>query len=63
MTGGRALARVAVLAVVAILGIVGMLLAEGGWDGVFFAMAALPLAVGSWCWWRFRAPHQPRERR
>ncbi|MFT3762235.1 MAG: hypothetical protein QM761_06405 [Pseudoxanthomonas sp.] len=54
MTGARAIWLVSLLALVAIAGIVGMLLAGGGWDWLFFAMAALPPAVGGWCWWRLR---------
>ncbi len=50
MTGRRTLALVLLLALAAIAGIVGMLLAEGGWDLLFLAMTALPLLVGGWRW-------------
>ncbi|MFT4198158.1 MAG: hypothetical protein QM601_09655 [Pseudoxanthomonas sp.] len=56
MTGARALWLVVALALLAVAGIVGMLLAEHGWDGLFFALTALPPAVGAGCWWRLRAP-------
>jgi len=52
MTGARAMWLVVALALVSVAGIVGMLLAESGWDGLFFAMTALPLAAGLWFWWR-----------
>lgn len=54
MTGARALCLVLALALVAIGGIVGMLLAEGAWDRLCFAMTALPLLVGAGCCWRMR---------
>jgi len=52
MTGARAMWLVVALALVSVAGIVGMLLAESGWDGLFFAMMALPLAAGLWFWRR-----------
>ena len=52
MTGARAMWLVVALAAVSVAGIVGMLLAEGGWDWLFFAMTALPLAAGLWFWRR-----------
>ncbi|KAF1049782.1 hypothetical protein [Xylophilus sp.] len=56
MTGARTLAAAVALALACVGGIVGMLLADGGWDWLFFAMTALPLAVGAWRWWRLRVP-------
>jgi hypothetical protein len=58
MTGARAMWLVMALALVSVAGIVGMLLAEGGWDWLFFAMTALPLAAGSW--FRHGAGQAPR---
>ncbi|SBV36688.1 hypothetical protein STPYR_11618 [uncultured Stenotrophomonas sp.] len=58
VTGARAMWQVVALAAVSVAGIVGMLLAEGGWDGLFFAMTALPLAAG--LWFRHRAGRAPR---
>lgn len=55
MTGARAMRLVIVLALLAVGGIVGMLLADGGWDWLFFAMTALPLTVGAGCGWRLRS--------
>lgn len=55
MTGARAIRRILLLALLALGGIVGMLLAGGGWDWLFFAMTALPLLVGACCWWRLRS--------
>lgn len=43
-----------VLALMAIAGIVGMLLTEGAWDRLSFALAALPLAIGAWRGWTHR---------
>ncbi len=54
MTGARAIWLVLALALLALAGIVGMLLADGGWDWLFFAMLLLPPAVGAWQWWRLR---------
>lgn len=45
---GRTYAVVAALALLSVGGIVGMLLSEGAWDLLFFAMAAVPLAFGAW---------------
>jgi len=47
MTGRPALVGIVVLALLSIIGLVGMLLVEGGWDVLFFALAVLPLGVGS----------------
>ncbi|MGB3394347.1 MAG: hypothetical protein WA956_11075 [Stenotrophomonas sp.] len=58
MTGARAMWLVVALAAVSVAGIVGMLLAESGWDWLFFAMAALPLPAG--LWFRHRAARVPR---
>ena len=46
-TGSAAptLGLVLVLALLSIGGLIGMLLAGGGWDLAFFALTALPLAV------------------
>lgn len=55
MSGRRALIILVVLALVCDAGIVGMLLSDNGWDWLFLAMAALPLAFGVWCW---RARHR-----
>ncbi|WP_414902138.1 hypothetical protein ACMT1E_02830 [Sphingomonas flavalba] len=46
MTRPRPLARISALALASIAGIAGMLPAEGGWDLVLFAFAALPLLLG-----------------
>ncbi|WP_187775671.1 hypothetical protein [Luteimonas suaedae] len=46
MKGRQTLLLVTLLALACIAGIVGMLLAEGAWDWLFFAMAASPLAAG-----------------
>lgn len=51
---GRTYALVAALALLGVGGIVGMLLGDGAWDAVFFAMAAAPLAFGAWRYWRLR---------
>lgn len=48
MRGRRTLVIVVLLALLSMGGIVGLLLAEGGWDVVFFGVAALPLGVGAW---------------
>lgn len=48
MKGRRALGVVIVLGLVCMTGIVGMLLVGGGWDWLFFGMAALPLLFGLW---------------
>lgn len=48
MNGRRTMLLVAALALLSIAGIVGMLLADGAWDGCFLALTALPLIVGSW---------------
>ncbi len=63
MTGKRALVLVIALALVAMAGIVGMLLAEGRWDGVCFIMAILPLAAGLGCWWRWHVPRPVKQQR
>ncbi|MFT3907053.1 MAG: hypothetical protein QM718_12160 [Steroidobacteraceae bacterium] len=55
MSGARALWLIVGLAWLAVGGIVGMLLAESGWDWLFFALTASPLVVGAWQWWRLRA--------
>jgi uncharacterized protein (UPF0261 family) len=46
-SAARTLGLVLVLALLSIGGLVGMLLAGGGWDLAFFALTALPLAVAS----------------
>lgn len=46
MRGRHTLPLVMSLALLCIVGIAGMLLAEGAWDWLFFAMAAAPLALG-----------------
>lgn len=51
---GRTYALVAALALLSVAGIVGMLLSDGAWDLLFFAMAAVPLAFGAWRRWRVR---------
>jgi CHASE2 domain-containing sensor protein len=50
VSGRRALAVLVALALVCDVGIVGMLLSDDGWDWLFLAMAALPLAFGVWSW-------------
>lgn len=52
---GRTYALVCSLALLAIVGIAGMLLGEGVWDVVFFAMAASPLVFGAWRRHRLRS--------
>lgn len=54
MTGRRTMTLVVALALVTCIGIVGTLLADGGWDRVFFGMTLLPLPVGAGCAWRSR---------
>lgn len=54
MTGARALWRLLALAALAVTGIVGMLLAAGVWDALFFALAAAPLLVGIGYWHHMR---------
>lgn len=44
-TARRTMGLVLVLALLSIAGLIGMLLAGGGWDLAFFALTALPLAV------------------
>lgn len=44
-SAARTLGLVLVLALLSIGGLIGMLLAGGGWDLAFFALTALPLAV------------------
>ncbi|MFT4248472.1 MAG: hypothetical protein QM581_10675 [Pseudomonas sp.] len=55
MTGARAMWLISALALVCLGGIVGMLLADSGWDWLFFAMATSPLASGCGWWWRHRS--------
>ncbi|MGH8079465.1 MAG: hypothetical protein ACREP7_02745 [Lysobacter sp.] len=45
------------MAAICMSGIVGMLLADGVADVGFFALAALPLAVGLWRWNVHRRRH------
>lgn len=45
VTGRRTMGLVLVLALLSIGGLIGMLLAGGGWDLAFFALTALPLAA------------------
>ncbi len=49
--------RVVLLALVGAGGLVGMLLADGGWDTLFFALTALPLMVGGWRAYALRKAH------
>lgn len=44
-TARRTMGLVLVLALLSIGGLIGMLLAGGGWDLAFFALTALPLAI------------------
>lgn len=60
MTGARALWLLLALAALAVTGIVGMLLAAGVWDALFFAMATAPLLVGLWCRQRVQRTAAPR---
>lgn len=48
MMGQKTLRLVLVMALLSIAGIIGMLLVDSGWDWAFFALTALPLAVGGW---------------
>lgn len=48
MKARRTLLRISALALLSAAGIVGMLLADGVWDALFFMLAALPLLVGGW---------------
>ena len=48
MRAPKILRRVLALALLSVAGIIGMLLVDSGWDWAFFALAALPLAVGGW---------------
>lgn len=65
MTGRRALGLVVTLAVMLMVGIVGMLLVDRDWDGVFLFMTAVPLILGMGCWLRerrrFRYGYRPGE--
>ncbi len=47
MNARRTLSLVVVLALLCVGGIVGMLLADGAWDWLFFALTALPLVIGA----------------
>lgn len=44
----KTLRMVLVMALLSVAGIIGMLLVDSALDWVFFALAALPLAVGGW---------------
>jgi hypothetical protein len=46
MTGRRAMWLIVALALASASGIIAMLLSDGPWDAICFALAALPLAVG-----------------
>ncbi len=48
MSGVKNLRLVLVMALLSAAGIIGMLLVDSAWDWVFFALTALPLAVGGW---------------
>lgn len=37
-----------------IVGLVGMLLSSGLTDRLMFVLAALPVLIGVWRWWRLR---------
>jgi len=50
----RPLVQFCLLALVSIAGIAGMLLAQGGWEWIFFILAALPLGAAMIVW-RIRA--------
>lgn len=52
MKGRDTLRAVIALALASAAGIVGLLLAAAAWDWPLLALAALPLAVGLWCWRR-----------
>ncbi|WP_269791072.1 hypothetical protein [Stenotrophomonas sp. Iso1] len=47
MTGKRAIIVITSMAILSIIGLIGMLVAEGGWDVCFFLLAILPLVVGA----------------
>ncbi|PWK82722.1 hypothetical protein [Fulvimonas soli] len=49
-----ALPRTLLLALLGVAGIVGMLLADGVGDAVFFLLAAAPLVAGGWYGWTMR---------
>lgn len=44
----KVLKLVLVMALLSVAGIIGMLLVDSALDWVFFALAALPLAIGGW---------------
>lgn len=51
----RTLRLVLGMALLSVAGIIGMLLVDSALDWVFFALTALPLAVGGWRYWVHRA--------
>lgn len=57
-----ALLRVLLLALVSAGGLIGMLLADGDWDTLFFALTALPLMVGGWRAYALRTAHSKKLR-
>lgn len=50
MKGRHTLTGVIVLALISAAAIIGLLLADGVFDGILLVLAALPLLVGLWCW-------------
>ncbi len=43
-----------ILALVSISALVAMFLLDGVWDGPFFLLSLLPIALGGWRWYRLR---------